>query len=277
VPSASRLNAAAARRKAVAARRAELQFARALRKVARQCGILARKTFNSSRPMGSTQALRAALEKYGQLLTPWARATAKRMVLDVARRDEKFWRDQSKLMARNLKQEIRNAPTGIALRERTAEAAALITSLPLEAASRVEKLAVQYMTQGIRAKTLAKDIMRTGQVTQSRANTIARTETSRTAGILQQVRAESVGSEFFIWRTAEDIDVRVRHRRLAGRVFRWDTPPVAGENGERALPGGIYNCRCHAEPLLPGEDRPNRSRFVAEEVTPLRTPKRRAA
>jgi SPP1 gp7 family putative phage head morphogenesis protein len=194
------------------------------------------------------------------------------MVLDVARRDEKFWFDQAKELGQNLRKEIQKGPTGIAVRERTAEAAALITSLPLEAAQRIEVYAVDYMTRGLRASELVKRVMATGEVTKSRANTIARTETSRTAGILQEIRAKSVGSEGYIWRTSMDVDVRDRHRRLKGKFFTWDRPPVTGENGERSHPGGIYNCRCWAEVVLPGErpraraSRSRASRFRAEEV-----------
>lgn len=262
------------KRRVASARRAELQFARALRKVAANCGKLARAQFDSRNPMGSSQKLQAALAAYGRQLVPWARAAANRMVVDVSRRDDRFWADQSRIIARNLKEEIRRAPTGIAMRQKQAETAAYITSLPLEAGQRVQALSIQYMTQGIRANKLAQDIFATGQVTKSRANTIARTETSRTAALLQEVRSQSVGSEGYIWRTADDIDVRDIHRALAGTYHRWDTPPVAGSRGERAHPGGIYNCRCWSEVILPGEQRPDRARFVAEEVTPIRRPRR---
>jgi SPP1 gp7 family putative phage head morphogenesis protein len=260
-----RRDTVAARRRWLRAQRAEVQFARALRLIANKCGALARRNFDPNRPMGSAAKLRRELENYGQALGPWARATAARMVADVARRDEAFWYEQSQLMSRNLRQEIKNAPTGIATRQRAYEAAGLISSLPLEAAQRVEQLAVEYMTRGIRANELTSRILRTGQVTKSRANTIARTETSRTAGLLQEVRSKAVGSEGYIWRTSQDIDVRDRHRKLEGRYCRWDSPPIAGENGERAHPGGIYNCRCWAEVVLPGETRPRR-RFRAEAV-----------
>lgn len=238
------------------ARRAELQFSRQLRLVANKCGTLARKTFDPERPLGSTAQLRRALENYGQTLAPWAKATAEKMIADVARRDETFWFEQSKAMAVNLRKEIKSAPTGIAMRERMYEAAALITSLPLEAAQRVEQIAIEYMTRGIRAGEFAKRIMATGQVTKSRAMTIARTETSRTAGVLQEVRAKSVGSEGYIWRTSMDFDVRDLHADLEGKFFTWDRPPVAGSNNMRYHPGGGPNCRCWAEVILPGERRP---------------------
>jgi SPP1 gp7 family putative phage head morphogenesis protein len=199
------------------------------------------------------------------------------MVADVARRDEKFWFDKSREMGNLLKTDFARGPLGVAARERVYEAASLISSLPLEAAQRVEKYSIEFMTRGIRANEFAKRIMNTGEVTKSRANLIARTETSRTAGILQQVRAESVGSEGYIWRTSMDIDVRDRHRKLEGKFFRWDDPPVTGENGERSHPGGIYNCRCWAEVVLPGERHPavGRKRRVTN-ASPTRASRFRA-
>jgi SPP1 gp7 family putative phage head morphogenesis protein len=190
------------------------------------------------------------------------------MVLDVSRRDEVFWAERSKEMARNLIEELKTAPTGVALRERTQEAAALIMSLPLEAAQRIEKFTVQALTDSSRADEVAKEIMRTGHVAKGRANLIARTEVSRTASLLVQVRSEHVGAEGYIWRTSNDIDVRKEHKRLAGKFVRWDAPPVAGPKGMRYHAGQGPNCRCYAEIILP-EYAPNgwrAPRFRAEAV-----------
>lgn len=251
-------SAAKQRQRAERARRAEEQFGRALRGLARRCGELTRQMYDENDPIGSSAKIRKVLADYAQTLRPWARSVAERMVRDVQRRDDKFWAEQAKGMARSLKEEIARSPIGRALRERTLEAAALITSLPLEAAQRVEKLSVEMLVDSSRSSELAKEILATGQVTKSRANLIARTETSRTAGILLQTRAETIGSEGYIWRTVEDIDVRKQHKKLAGRFFRWDSPPVAGTNGMRYHPGNGPNCRCYAEVVVP--------EYVAEAV-----------
>jgi SPP1 gp7 family putative phage head morphogenesis protein len=251
------------------ARRAELQFGRALRRVASKCGALARRAFDPDRPMGSTALIRRELENYGQALAPWARATAEKMVQDVARRDESYWQERAKTMSINLRKQIKSSPVGIALRERMYEAAGYISSLPLEAAQRVEQLSVEYMTRGIRASQLAARVMATGQVTKGRANLIARTEVARTANVLVEVRSKSVGSEGYIWRTSRDADVRDDHRPLEGKFIRWDSPPIAGPKRMRYHAGQGPNCRCFPEPVLPGET-PRQlrraSRFRAEPV-----------
>ena len=186
---ARRRDTALVRKQYQRSRRAEAQFARSLRQLARRIGELTTQMFDHADPVGSSARLKNLLFKYGQTLQPWAKEQARRMVIDVTRRDDTFWAERSKEMGRALKDEIENAPIGVALRERTLEAASYITSLPLEAAQRVEKLTVQMLTDSSRTKELIADIMRTGHVTKSRATLIARTEVSRTAGLLTQVRA----------------------------------------------------------------------------------------
>lgn len=232
-------------------RRAESQYARALRSVATRVGQIT-KAFDPT-DVAQSDLLRAALDKYSYRLRPWAEATAARMLADVSRRDEHAWAELSKTMSRALRKEIRTAPTGQFLRSLLNENVDLITSLPREAGERVHELTLRALESSARAAEVAKEIGRTGQVTRSRANLIARTEVARTASGLVEARSLHVGSEGYIWRTAEDSDVRPLHKKLNGRYFRWDDPPVAGSSGERAHAGQIYNCRCYPEPVIPEE------------------------
>jgi SPP1 gp7 family putative phage head morphogenesis protein len=235
------------------ARKAEAAFARKLRSLARRCGELASTIFDSEDFQSSAQRLSYQLQNYGRTITPWAQALAKRMVEEVARRDRRIWAKRGKAIGRALHHEIENAPTGWALQQSIAATASLITSLPLEAAVRVNDIAIKAMVSSQRADVLAQEILNTGHVTKSRANLIARTQTSTCASELVKVRAEHLGSEGYIWRTAQDADVRERHKHLEGTFHRWDTPPIAGERGERAHAGQIYNCRCWPEVVLPDE------------------------
>jgi SPP1 gp7 family putative phage head morphogenesis protein len=257
-----RKDTVALRKTYLRSRRAEVQFAATLRSLARRCGEVTRQMFDANDPIGSSARIRALLFKYSQTMRPWAQEVAKRMVLDVKRRDETFWTEHSKSVGRALKEEIKNAPTGVALRELTQEAAALITSMPLEAAQRIEKFAVRAMTDSSRIGEVVKEIMRTGHVTKSRANLIARTEVARTSSILVQTRAVHVGSEGYIWRTSNDIDVRNQHRKLAGKFIRWDSPPIAGPKRMRYHAGQGPNCRCYCEVVVPDEA----PRFRAERI-----------
>ena len=141
------------------------------------------------------------------------------------------------------------------------------TSLPLDAAQRVHELTTGALYEGARANEIAAEIMKTGEVTRSRANLIARTEVGRSATTLTQARAESVGSVGYIWRTARDYDVRQRHKELEGTFHAWNDPPVATDPGQRPIrahAGSIFNCRCYAEPVLPGESAQSRANWFAQ-------------
>jgi SPP1 gp7 family putative phage head morphogenesis protein len=230
-------------------RRAEQQFSRQLRGIARQCGLLAQH-YDPDRPE-TAHWLIGALREYAAGIENWAQASSVRMLEDVAKRDEQAWARHSANMSEALRREVQQAPTGELMRVLLAEQVDLITSIPREAAARVQELAVRVVEAGERSGSIAAEILRTGEVAESRAKLIARTEVARSSSKLTEARARYIGSEGYIWRTAEDRDVRPEHRRLNGRYFRWDDPPVAGSSGERAHAGQIYNCRCVPEPVVP--------------------------
>lgn len=241
-----------ARERFMRARRAEKAYGRQLTAVARQVGVI----INGMAPNGQVRnlpELTTALDRYADLLHPWAIPVAQSMVAEVARRDERAWAELSRQIGRSLRFEVLYAPTGQAMKKIMRENVDLITSLPREAAQRVHRLTIEAMSDGTRAADIAREIMRSGQVTVARAKLIARTETTRTVTAMVEARSVHVGSDGYVWRTAEDSDVRPLHRRLNGKFIRWNSPPVAGENGERAHAGAIYNCRCYPEPVIPDQ------------------------
>jgi SPP1 gp7 family putative phage head morphogenesis protein len=231
----------------VQARKVERYYGSQLRKIARHIGEIV----SGSPPSDLMQAaaLRERLRKYAELITPWGRSVAERMLADVSRRDRDAWRSRVTEMGQLLRREIDTAPTGMAMRRLLQEQVALITSLPTEAGERVHRLTVEGLADGGRAAQVAEEIMRIGQVTRSRANLIARTEVGRAATTLTQTRAEHVGSTGYIWRTAGDSDVRESHRRMAGRFVAWDDAPVL--DGLKGHAGALPNCRCYCEPVIP--------------------------
>lgn len=235
------------------ARKAETHFAAQLRKVARHIEDIVR-AFNPNDPF-DMQRLQTALRRYSATIEPWARSVAAKMITEVAARDKIAWRRVSAQMGKKLRQEIATAPTGQAMQQLLGEQVSLIASLPTEAAQRVHDLTLEAVTEGGRAKDIVGEIMRTGEVTRSRANLIARTETARTSAVLTQVRAQHVGSTHFEWLTAGDSDVRHDHKILNHKIFAWDDPPIADRRtGIKALPGSIWNCRCIAIPQIPSDD-----------------------
>lgn len=238
---------AAGEKSFVQARKAERYYGAQLRKIARHIGELV----NASVPGNMLEAgvLADRLRRYAELLKPWAESVASRMIADVGRRDREVWLARAGEMARGLRQELDQAPTGAVTRRLLSEQVGLITSLPTEAAARVHKLTLEGLTNSTRAAQVAEEIMRTGHVTRSRANLIARTEVGRTAQTLTQARAEHLGSTGYIWRTSHDADVRPSHRAMEGRFVAWAEPPVL--DGLKGHAGALPNCRCYCEPVLP--------------------------
>lgn len=224
---------------------AERTYAANLKRVAQHVGMI----IGAYPPADITKihSLRLQLAKYAELLTPWAENAAAKMIEACNVRDKLNWSglDISPAMMRQLL----NTDIGSDMRYNLARQVDLIKSLPLEAAQRVQDLTIKALENSTRADEIKKEIMRSGEVTQSRAVLIARTEVARTSSVLNQARAENVGSEGYIWRTSRDGDVRPSHRQMANVFVKWTDPPTL--DGMTGHAGCLPNCRCWSEVILP--------------------------
>ena len=104
--------------------------------------------------------------------------------------------------------------------------------------------------EGNRASTLVKGIETDFQVSLNKARFLARQETSLLMSQYREERYKSAGVQKYRWLTAGDVRVRGYHKRLNGKIFTWDNPPVVDETGRRAHPGQDFNCRCIAVPIV---------------------------
>jgi SPP1 gp7 family putative phage head morphogenesis protein len=237
-----------ARERFARSKQAEAEYARQLRLVSQQIDHLV-KALRPYDEIGLAQ-LNATLNRYADIIRPWAHNAARRMIDEVARKDVQAWKAHARSMGVALHKELETTPIGAAVKSLMAQQVDLITSLPIAAARRVHKLVYESMVDSSRTPMLEQEIMKTGAVTQSRAKLIAFTEVGRATATLNQARAQHLGATHFIWETVRDGRVRPLHRELQGKVFAFDDLPVTGESGERSLPGAIYNCRCWARPIL---------------------------
>lgn len=232
------------------ARRAEANYMRQLRKVANQITEIVR-TLRPKNPR-DTLRLQTTLRKYSEVVRPWAESVGQKMLAEAAIEERRGWRQYTEQMGAALRQELDKAPTGEVMREQLAAQVELITSLPTEAAQRVSELSQRALVTGAREDEVLELIMKTGEVTAARARTIARTEVGRAQTALTKARAEFVGSEGYIWRTAQDVDVRDSHRKMNGKFVRWDSPPTL--DGMVGHAGALPNCRCYPEVVVPEID-----------------------
>jgi uncharacterized protein with gpF-like domain len=112
-------------------------------------------------------------------------------------------------------------------------------------------------------------------VSKNRAKLIARDQTSKLTGLVNQTRQQSIGIEAYIWRTVKDQRVvgnpggkypegnkaHGDHHMMEGVWCKWDDPTVFSRDGgktwikrpaqaPKSSPGQDIQCRCHAEPVI---------------------------
>lgn len=246
-------------------KRAELEYARKLRRLSQFVLNTAREMLRDN-PIADEVYINFAhmMDGYSNIIKPWAQTVAAKMIHDVALRDMKAWRERAKEISWNLELLVREAPIGLVMQQRLEEQISLITSIPRDIAEEVHQMAITSLYSGQRMGNISDMIMKKADTTLGRANLIARTEVARTTTELTRARAEYVGSDSYVWRTAHDESVRPSiflspraranfvgsHRALEGKVIKWSEPPVSGQNGERAHAGQVYNCRCICEVII---------------------------
>lgn len=228
---------------------AEVSYAIQLRKIAKQTNeLIAGMSHEDPAQLPEVQDV---LNRYSQIIKPWAHTQATRMIAEVSRRDEVAWRKHSQFISRNLHKEVEQAPIGPVLKDIHTRQIMYITNIPIEAGNKIMEMARQAVLDGDRYTSLIPQIQsEVAGMTTRRATLIARTEVGRASTALVRARAEYIGSHTYNWMSARDRDVRRMHKLLHGTVQRWDDPPVAEEQGQRHAPGEFPNCRCYASPIV---------------------------
>lgn len=133
-----------------------------------------------------------------------------------------------------------------------ADNVALVKSVSSGRLPELERLVGQGLREGLRNEELRNRIEHKFGVTRSRASLIARDQVGKFNGELTELRQKKAGIEEYDWDTSQDERVRPAHASLQGTRQRWDDPPVVDpRTGRRANPGGDYQCRCNAIPVIP--------------------------
>lgn len=105
---------------------------------------------------------------------------------------------------------------------------------------------------GLRVEELTAKLQERGVVSESRAELIARDQTLKLNGQLNETAQRAAGVGSYTWSGSLDARERPMHRELEGLTFSWDSPPVTNEDGDTNHPGQDYQCRCIAIPLIEG-------------------------
>jgi SPP1 gp7 family putative phage head morphogenesis protein len=110
---------------------------------------------------------------------------------------------------------------------------------------------------GTRVEEITARIEERMGVVRSRAELIARDQTLKLYGNVQEARQTDAGIVEYTWSGSLDERERPEHLALEGTTQRWDSPPIVDRRtGRREHPGGDYQCRCAAIPILPTGDEP---------------------
>lgn len=129
----------------------------------------------------------------------------------------------------------------------------LIRSMGREKIARVRSILDD--SAGDRVEDIAARIREETQATPARASLIARDQVLKLNNAVTQARHVAAGVTEYVWRTSRDERVRSRHKELEGTTQAYASPPIVDRRtGRRAHPGGDYQCRCTAEPVIPRFD-----------------------
>ncbi len=126
----------------------------------------------------------------------------------------------------------------------------LITSIPTDHLREVKRFVANSITTGQTTREAIKTIKkRWGDALKdkprNRARLIARDQSGKFYGRMNELRQTELGIDSYVWRTVKDERVRPSHREKDGRVFKWSEPPA-----DTGHPGWDYQCRCVADPNI---------------------------
>ena len=131
------------------------------------------------------------------------------------------------------------------------ENVSLIKTIPQGSLEEMREIVYNGYRTGQTTTSIVKEIQHTYSVNKSHARLIARDQMAKLNAELTKRQQTDAGVESYKWSTSRDSRVREGHRRLNGKIFRWDDPPVVDEKtGRRCHPGEDYQCRCVAIPVF---------------------------
>lgn len=136
----------------------------------------------------------------------------------------------------------------------------LIEDAHRDYAAQVREVFDNALTEGLRVEELAAKLAERGDVSESRAELIARDQTLKLNGQITRLRQQAAGVEEYIWSTSQDERVRPEHAALEGRKFAWDEPTPIGY-----APSEDFQCRCIPIPVIPELEDDSQSVTTPEE------------
>lgn len=127
----------------------------------------------------------------------------------------------------------------------------LIKTIPQDSLNEMREIVYEGFRTGQTTKSIVKDIQHVYSVNKNHARLIARDQLAKLNADLTKRQQTDAGVKEYKWSTSRDSRVREGHRRLNGKRFRWDDPPIVDtKTGRRCHPGEDYQCRCVPIPVF---------------------------
>lgn len=124
------------------------------------------------------------------------------------------------------------------------EGSARVQPIPQQHFRKLERTIRIAVHRNIRPEETLKALRKIPGITRRRAEVIARDQTGKHNGQMNEIRHRGVGITRYKWRMVDDGSVRNKHRARDGLIFSYASPPPDGN------PGEPVQCRCWAEPYL---------------------------
>jgi|GEM_PF-3707749 len=135
------------------------------------------------------------------------------------------------------------------IKDWTAKNVLLIKNIPLVTIDEMQKTVIESVIKGESTTALRWKIQQNLGLAETRAQLIARDQTSKFYGTLTELRSKFNGWDFYEWNgVGPGGNERPDHLRLNNKIFRFSQPPVTVTTGKRAgernNPGQDINCQC---------------------------------
>ena len=126
-----------------------------------------------------------------------------------------------------------------------------IKDLTITSTERLRNKVIENVQEGYRASNLLGVIDAERGVSDRHALFIAKQETSLMVSTYRDSRYQEAGVQEYIWSTSKDSRVRPDHKKLDGKKFSFNDPPITDSiTSARNNPGYDSGCRCIAIPIL---------------------------
>ena len=123
----------------------------------------------------------------------------------------------------------------------------LVKTIPKSTLGDMRNIVMDGYRNGETTTSIVKKLQRAYSIERRHAQLLARDQIAKLNSNIAQQQQRDAGVEEYIWSTSGDGRVRESHKKLNGKKFRWDDPPVVDERtGRRCHPGEDYECRCVA-------------------------------